>query len=152
MDLSSSDIFVKKIYSLEYPKENQEIQSAWIVFIKVQAASVLGSGVDFLLTYILAEYVHCWYILGNFVGNIAGGITQFLLCRNWAFQMPPGRIGSQALKFTAVFAGNLILSAALVYLLTHFLGLHYMLSKLMSSIILGVSYNYLLQKYLVFAG
>jgi putative flippase GtrA len=135
---------------LEYPKENQVIQSAWMTFLKVQAASILGSGIDFLLTYVLVECFHAWYLMGNFVGNIVGGSTQFLLCRNWAFRMPPGKIGVQALKFILVFVGNLILSASLVYGLTHFLGLHYMLSKLMSSILLGVSYNYFLQKYLVF--
>jgi putative flippase GtrA len=57
----------------------------------------------------------------------------------------------QATRFILAFGGNLILSAAGVYLLTHYLGLNYIVSKTITSIGLGVSYNYWIQKKYVFA-
>ncbi len=61
-------------------------------------------------------------------------------------------MSAQVMKFVLVYAGDILLSAAGVYFLTHFLGLHYILSKLLTSVTLGLSYNYLLQKQFVFQG
>jgi putative flippase GtrA len=47
--------------------------------------------------------------------------------------------------------GNIILSAAGIYIFTEFMHIHYIISKLLSSIVLGLSYNYFMQKYFVFA-
>lgn len=122
-----------------------------ITFIKVQAASIMGSLADFFITIILVEFFHSWYILANFIGNICGGSLQFILCRNWAFRAGQGKIPFQAFKFALVFIGNLLLSAAGVFLITHNLGINYIISKTITSVLLGVSYNYILQKKFVFA-
>jgi putative flippase GtrA len=121
-----------------------------ITFLKVQAASIIGSLIDFLTTILLVEIFHCWYITGNFIGNISGGITQFILCRNWAFKGGEGKIPAQVTKFILVWIGNLILSAAGVYFFTHYLKINYIISKTITSVLLGVTYNYLMQKKFVF--
>jgi|ERR1017187_5861621 putative flippase GtrA len=121
------------------------------VFIKVQVASILGSIADYAATILLTEIFHCWYLISNLSGNILGGIAQFNLCRLWAFKDMQGKMPIQASRFILVFAGNLILSAGGVYLFTHFLKLNYIVSKSITSILLGVSYNYYLQKKYVFA-
>lgn len=121
-----------------------------ITFLKTQAASIIGSIVDFLITILLVELFHCWYLAGNLVGNICGATTQFLLCRDWVFAKTDGRLNLQMIKFLGVWVGNLLLSAAGVYLLTHFAGLNYILSKLITSAVLGLTYNYLLLKKFVF--
>lgn len=122
-----------------------------ITFLKTQAASIIGSIADFLITIVLVERFHCWYLAGNLAGNICGATTQFFLCRDWVFARTDGRLNVQMIKFLGVWIGNLILSAAGVYLLTHFAGLNYILSKLITSALLGLTYNYLLLKKFVFA-
>lgn len=57
----------------------------------------------------------------------------------------------QATRFVLAFAGNLILSAAGVYLMTRYLGFNYIISKTITSILLGITYNYYVQKKYVFA-
>jgi putative flippase GtrA len=121
-----------------------------IIFLKTQAASIIGSIADFLVTIVLVELFHCWYIAGNLAGNICGAGTQFLLCRDWVFAGTEGKLNLQMIKFVGVWVGNLLLSAGGIYLLTHFGGLNYILSKLITSAILGVSYNYLMLKKFVF--
>jgi putative flippase GtrA len=120
------------------------------VFIKVQAACILGSIADYLITILLVEKFNYWYILANLAGNICGGSVQFFLCRKWAFNIKDGNIQIQAIKFILVFVGNLILSALGIYFFTHFLRINYLISKTLISIFLGVSYNYLMQKKFVF--
>jgi putative flippase GtrA len=119
-------------------------------FLKVQAASILGSFADFLVTVCLVELFHWWYILGNLMGNISGAIAQFILCRNWAFHADRKKTSAQVIKFILVWIGNLLLSAAGVYFFTHFLRFNYIVSKIITSVLLGVSYNYFMQKKFVF--
>ena len=120
-------------------------------FVKVQAASILGSVADYLVTIFLVEVFHSWYVLANLTGNICGGTLQFILCRNWAFKAEKGKIQNQVARFILVFIGNLVLSAAGVYIFTNYFGINYIISKTITSILLGVSYNYILQKKYVFA-
>ena len=89
-----------------------------ITFIKVQAASILGSLADYLITIILVEIFHCWYLYANLAGNICGGSLQFILSRNWVFHADKEKTGNQAFKFILFFAGNILLSAAGIYLFT----------------------------------
>jgi putative flippase GtrA len=121
------------------------------VYIKVQVASILGSLVDYGTTILLTEIFHRPYLISNLLGNILGGISQFNLCKYWVFKNSKSRTSLQAMRFILAFIGNLILSAAGVYLFTHFIGLNYIVSKTITSVALGLSYNYWMQKKFVFA-
>lgn len=120
-------------------------------FIKAQAASIVGSLADFFITILLTEVFHCWYITGNIAGNIVGAIMQFILCRSWAFNAADKQAIPQIVKFAIVWVGSIILSAIGVYIFTARLGFYYLLSKIIISILLGVTYNYFLQKRFVFS-
>jgi putative flippase GtrA len=119
-------------------------------FIKVQAASILGSMADYLITILFVEVFHCWYLPANLAGNICGGILQFILCRSWAFGIKGQLSNYQVIKFILVFIGNLLLSAAGIYYFTHDLKINYVISKTITSILLGLTYNYIMQKKFVF--
>ena len=119
-------------------------------FIKVQAASILGSIADYLTTIILVEIFNCWYLFANFAGNICGGSLQFILSRNWVFKGNKGKMRTHAIKFILFFLGNLLLSAAGIYFFTHYLRINYLISKTLTSVLLGISYNYFMQKKFVF--
>jgi putative flippase GtrA len=119
--------------------------------MKTQVASILGSLFDYLVTIILVEVFGCWYLIANIVGNICGSSVQFFLCRIWAFNAGKGKIRMQAMKFILVFIGNLILSGVGIYIFTHYLRINYIISKTLTSILLGVSYNYFMQKKFVFS-
>lgn len=119
-------------------------------FIKAQVASLTATIVDFATTIILVEVFRCWYLLASITGTICGGITNFMMGRRWVFDATAKGIPLQALKYLLVWIGNLVLVSGGVYLLTHYLGLNYVLSKIVVSIIVGFTYNYLMQKKFVF--
>lgn len=119
-------------------------------FIKVQIGSILGNAADFLVTILCTELGLSWYLVSNILGNCTGATIQFTLSRRWIFKKSKSGIPVQLLKFFLFFLGNIILSAAGIYVFTEFIHLHYIISKLMSSVLLGLSYNYCMQKYFVF--
>lgn len=122
------------------------------LFLKTQAALILGSLADFGITILLVQTFDCWYVAGNAAGNISGAIAQFLLSRKWVFiksqQQPmPAQMG----RFIVMWIGNILLSALGVYLLTHYLHIFYLASKTMVSILLGITYTYYVSKRFVFS-
>ncbi len=122
-------------------------------FIKAQAALIAGSLADFLVTILLVQVFNCWYITGNVAGNVTGAIAQFILSRKWVFTTVKQKttVSIQVIKFVLMWIGNIALSALGVYLLTQYMHIHYLLSKVIISALLGVSYTYLLSKKFVFA-
>lgn len=119
-------------------------------FVKAQAASLAATIIDFSTTVILVEWFHCWYLTASITGTISGGIANFMLGRKWVFVATAKTIPVQAFKYLLVWVGNLLLVSAGVYLLTHYGGVSYVVSKVIVSVIVGISYNYLLQKKFVF--
>jgi putative flippase GtrA len=120
------------------------------LFIKTQAALVLGSFADFLMTFLLVDIFNCWYIAGNAAGNITGAVAQFILSSYWVFNNNKQKITARFSRFVLMWIGNIVLFGIGVYLLTRYLQLHYLLSKLIMSVLLGVSYTYLVSKKFVF--
>jgi len=57
----------------------------------------------------------------------------------------------QVLKYILIWNGNLALSTLGVFIVTHYIGVNYIVAKIMIAVVMGVSYNYLLQKKFVFA-
>jgi putative flippase GtrA len=122
-----------------------------ITYLKAQVSAIIGSLVDFLTTILFVEVLGIWYVAGNLAGNIAGAVTQFIIARNWAFHAENGKVSLQIIRYILVWIGNLVLSAGGIYLFTHYLKLHYILSKTITSVVLGLTYNYFMQKIFVFA-
>lgn len=119
-------------------------------FLKAQAASLTATVVDFGVTILLKEVFHCWYLLASVLGTISGGIVNFSMNRSWVFQARDQKIHFQAIKYILVWIGNLVLVSGGVFVFTHYVGLSYLVSKIIVSLTVGIGYNYVLQKKFVF--
>lgn len=119
-------------------------------FLSAQVAAFLGTVVDFGVVIFLTEIVGLWYVLSNALGATCGAITNFFLGRNWVFQSTQNKISHQAFRYFLVATGSMILNTLGVYLLTEFISLNYIISKVIIAVLIAVSYNFLLQKYFVF--
>ena len=119
-------------------------------FIKAQVSSLAATVVDFSITIFLKEICGLWYLTGTITGTVLGGVTNFILNRRWVFCvtfLPPWR---QAIRYSLVWGGSILLNICVVFLLTSFGHMNYLLSKIITATIIGISFNYLLQKYFVF--
>ncbi len=119
-------------------------------FLKAQVSSLTASMVDFLTTMLCVRVLGIWYLTGSITGTIAGGIVNFLMGRKWVFDATSKSVWIQIIKYLLVWLGNLILVTTGIYLLTQFLGFNYMVSKISVSIVVGTTYNYLMQKRFIF--
>jgi len=120
------------------------------IFLKAQVASSLATATDFLVTILLKEVFHIYYVAAGALGTIAGGIFHFGLSRLWVFENKEDKVPTQAVKYILVWIGNLLLNAGGLYLVTHYGGVNYIISKISVSLIVGWCYNYLMHKHFVF--
>lgn len=121
-----------------------------ITFAKSQVSASLSSLVDYCVTVLLVEVLKSWYVTGNAIGIAAGGITNFYLNRNFVFSKGEKTRRTQFMRYSLVWIGYLLLASGGIFLLTHYLGLNHLLSKVVVSLALAFGYNYPLQKRFVF--
>lgn len=120
-------------------------------FFKVQLTSLTASGVDFLTTFTCVSLIHIWYMSASVIGAACGGVVSFGLSKAWVFARNNQPIGLQFGRFVLVWLGNAGLNAAGLFAVTQFMGVQYLIAKTGVSILVGVSYNYILQKDFVFS-
>ncbi len=123
-------------------------------FVKAQAASIIATIVDFVVTMLLVNMMKLHddvaITMAAATGTITGGIVNFLLGREWVFLATHQTRTVQAGRYFLVWTGNLLLNAGGVYLLIHFGDMKVVYAKVLVSVLIGFSYNYFLQKKYVF--
>ena len=61
--------------------------SQWLSsFIKYNIVALVATSVDFIVFIFLNDIVNLWYIVASIISVTAGGVTAFLLNRNWVFK------------------------------------------------------------------
>ncbi|WP_412465598.1 GtrA family protein [Pedobacter sp. KLB.chiD] len=120
-------------------------------FLKAQASSLVASATDFGVTIMAVNLFGWWYLAASIMGTVAGGVVNFYVNRKWVFESESTAIKWQMLKYILVWAGNLIIVTAAVFVLTRFFNLNYVLAKVLSSVLTGISYNYIMQKQFIFS-
>jgi|SRR6185312_13686151 len=127
-----------------------------ITFTKAQLTSIVATGVDFLVTYLLLRWAGLpaagssgRVTFYGATGTVCGGVTYFLISRSWVFDAREGKWAGQLNRYMLVWIGNLVLNAGGLYLLSR-AGLVPMLAKVITATSVAVLYNYTLQKRFVF--
>ena len=149
-----------------------------ITFTKAQLASLLATGVDFLVTFLLLRWAGIPPVATGAgmtaagagmtaasagvtaasmritfygaTGTICGGCTHFMVSRNWVFNAQEKKWTAQVNRYVLVWIGNLALNASGLYLLTRYTTLDPMIAKIVTATTVAVFYNYTLQKRFVF--
>ncbi|GAA4201783.1 hypothetical protein GCM10022289_15680 [Pedobacter jeongneungensis] len=121
-----------------------------LTFLKAQASSLMASATDFGITIIAVNLFGLWYLAASIIGTISGGVVNFLVNRKWVFQSRSKELKWQVFRYIIVWAGNLAIVTAGVFIFTHFFNLNYVLAKVVSSVLTGISYNYIMQRQFIF--
>jgi putative flippase GtrA len=122
-----------------------------LTYIKSQASSIIATLFDFLTTIVCKEIFNFAVVFSSFLGTIVGGVVNFSLGRNWVFNKREKKIPLQIIKYILVWCGNLLLTTLGVFVANQYIGLNYIVSKIVVAVIMGLTYNYFLQKKFVFA-
>jgi putative flippase GtrA len=121
-----------------------------VIFVKAQLSSITATAIDFLFTHFFTESLGIWYVLSTSMGTIFGGFVNFSLGRYWVFNAKNNKKINQAKRYIVIWFGSLFLNTLGVFLFTELFHIHYLLSKLLVSITVSVSFNYYFQKSFVF--
>lgn len=70
--------------------------------------------------------------------------------QNLGFKSNKKSVGMQVFRYGLVAGGSWVLNTGGVYILTESMGISYLYSKIIVSIFIGLSYNYILAKRFVF--
>ncbi len=119
-------------------------------FIRANIASLSASFIDYLVTILLVTFLKMDPFMASVTGTVCGGIFNFVIGRNWVFQSKSARVHHQAFRYALVWTGNLILNASGMFYLLKVAGVYYVIAKVIISVLVGVGYNYVLQKKFVF--
>ena len=84
-------------------------------------------------------------------GAVSGGAVNFLLNRKYVFKISGSdKLAKQILRYILIWLGSIGLNTVGVFLVTEYLNVTYILSKILVSFIVGISFNQFLQKQFVF--
>lgn len=122
----------------------------WQSFGRAQVSSIAATIVDFGTLFASVEILHVWYVLGVALGASLGAVTNFLLGRHWSFKATQDEVAGQAARYALVSGGSLLLNTVGVYAITEGFGLKYGFSKVLTSLLVGVFFNFPLQRRYVF--
>jgi putative flippase GtrA len=91
-----------------------------------------------------------WYFFGTGIGTLSGGLVNFSVSRRWVFKSSEKEKNVQLMLYFVVWLGYLLLCTSGVFLLTHYTGLNYLVSKVFVTLVLAIGYNYPFQRKLIF--
>ena len=119
-------------------------------FSRSQVASAVATGADFGLLFTLTELFHVWYVIAVALGAATGAITNFVVNRHWTFGATNEGWQKQALRYALVSAGSLLLNTGGTWITTEYLHVHYSISVIAVSVVVGFSFNFPMQRHFVF--
>lgn len=133
-------------------------------FAKALLSSQASSLVDIVVTFLLANVFGLYYVVSTFVGSVSGGVFNCVVNYGWTFNSPDCPKKNIAVKYLLVWGGSILLNTYGTYILTEWIKNFnwaermadflytnvFMLPKIIVAIIIGIFWNYLLQKYFVF--
>lgn len=125
--------------------------SNWIVqLIRYIFVGGIAFFVDFGLLYVCTEYGGLYYLLSATISFIAGLIVNYFLSTKWIFTK--SKISNSYLEFLIygiIGVIGLLINDFVMYLFTDVVNIHYMVSKLITAIIV-MGWNFIGRRSILF--
>ena len=138
---------LKKLLSkLFFTKTN----NAYIQFFRSTFVGAISTLADMGLLYILTDFAHIHYLISTSLGFILGTIINYILSIFWVFKEKKLKNKTaEFIIFSIIGAIGLLLNELFMWLFTDIAGLYYLISKIISTIIVFL-FNFLTRKKFLF--
>ncbi|MBT6691319.1 GtrA family protein [Candidatus Parcubacteria bacterium] len=100
---------------------------------------VSGTALVFLMTFVLTEYLHLWYLLAYIISTLCGWTYGFIMNSKFTFNDHDGE--NLIKRYVFYIQGYILLSLisfSSVYVLTSILNLHYLVSMSIITVIMSI--------------
>ena len=120
-------------------------------FTKFAIAGLIFAVVNILILYVLTNFLGIYYILSSIIAFFLGSTGNFLLNKKWTFKerIRHHDLLSKYAKAMYVNITAVIITIALLYILTEFLNIYYLLSQTIAMIVAFFA-NFIGNKKIVF--
>ena len=119
------------------------------MFCKAQMSSQVASLVDFTVSVVL-ERLGLWYFYAAFFGALSGGVVNCTVNYRWVFHAQGQKKKYVAIKYFIVWGISILLNTGGTYVLTEVSGVYFLFSKVVVAVLVGVFWNYQMQRLFVF--
>lgn len=139
-------------------------QKGIFTFLRAQLSSQLASFTDFLVTIVLVNVFHFYYVYATFTGSVCGGITNCVVNYRWTFKVMDVKKRYVAIRYLIVWGGSIFLNTSGIYLMTellkkiisfaefptYFADNIFIISKIVVSLLVGFFWNYNMHRFFVY--
>lgn len=91
-----------------------------------------------------------YYVTSSGIGAVCGALVSFFLSRHWAFKSTAKRLRGQMIRYACASGLSLVLNVYGIYFVTETIGCDETISKVVTSIFVGLFVNFPVFKYWVF--
>lgn len=122
----------------------------FIQFFRYTLVGGLAFVVDLGLLFLLTEYAHLYYLVSATLSFLMGLLVNYILSTQWIFRS--SKIKNKKIEFILFGLIGVIglgLNIVLLYFFTDLIGLYYILSKLITAILV-YAWNFLGRRYFLF--
>lgn len=119
--------------------------------LRFQLNSFVSTLVDFTITIVLTEIAGFWYLISTSIGTITGGAANFIIARHWVFRVREFPALKQLGLYLINWCCSSLLNITSVFLMTSLMHLNYIVSKMITAVLVGLLFNYNFQRKFVFS-
>jgi putative flippase GtrA len=128
---------------------NHDVKRTVTLLSQHQLSSLVATGVDYVIMIACVSLFGLSPVVGTVLGALCGAVTSFTLGRRWVFDARRGDLRGQALRYAMVSAVSLCCNAGGEWLLLR-VGLQYVLARVVTSIVVGIGWNFPMHRHFVF--
>ena len=136
---------------MKLPQRHHQIEflkQDLVRLIKFSIVGTIGAGINTLFLWILTDFAGLFYLFSSVIAIEIAIIIQFLINDRWTFRERKTKhlrqFFKRILKSNLWRSGGLVVNAAILYLLTEYAGLYYLISNIFG-IICAFLLNYTLE-------
>jgi putative flippase GtrA len=132
------------INTYSYFKKNLKYE-----IIRYLVVGGLSTITDLSILFLLTKYLNIHYIISSIASFIIASFLSYFLCVSWVFKKRRIRnFLNEFFVYALITFFILFISTALIWFFTDFLGVYYLISKIIC-ILITLIINFLLRKYLL---
>ena len=126
-------------------------KNGFLQFVRYVFVGGIATVVDWGALFLLTDIAHIYHLVSAIIAFVAGLITNFLLSKLLVFNANEAKV-SPAMEFVSygmIGVVGLGITELIMFLLTNCLSVHYMISKMIATVIV-LAWNYLARKKILY--
>jgi len=128
---------------------NHAVKRTVTLLSQHQLSALVATGLDYCVMIASVSLFGLSPVVGTVIGALCGALTNFTLGRRWVFDARKGDLRGQATRYAMVSAVSLCCNAGGEWLLLR-VGLQYILARLVTSLVVGIGWNFPMHRHFVF--